>query len=75
MAYNRKNKLKLILDIQEIYMKYSRDKGSSAKWIFENKIKPVYHISRSTFFEYLATNAKKELKDIEEAGKGQIELF
>lgn len=61
-----------ILDIQKIYDEYSRQ-GSTAKWIFENKIEPVYRISRATFFSYLTTDAEGELDEIENSN--QMKLF
>lgn len=66
MAYNKKNKLKRIIDIQQTYLECNRQHGSTAQWVFENKIKPIYHISRSTFYDYLSINAKLELKKLEE---------
>lgn len=75
MAYNKRNKLLRIIDIQDIYLDCTRSHGSSAKWVYENKIKPVYHISRSTFFEYLATNARKELRELDEQDNSQLSLF
>lgn len=77
MAYNRKNILQRMIDIQEIYCLHSQrhQGGSTDKWIFDNIIKPTYRISRATFYEYLGTNAKKELKDILEAEQNQLTLF
>ena len=77
MAYNRKNILQRMIDIQDLYRLHSqRHNGCSTdKWIFENLVWPNYRISRATFYEYLGTNAKKELKDILEAEKEQLTLF
>ena len=61
MAYNRKNLLKTVLEIQQIYMKL-RDDGHSGTWIFENIIHPNYRISRRTLSNYLGINAKGELR-------------
>lgn len=64
MAYNRKNILSRMIDVQEIYLKYQA-LGLNSKQIFELHVKTQYRISRMTFYNYLGTNAKKELKDIE----------
>ncbi len=74
MAYNRKNILKRIVDIQNIVLDHT-SKGVSQEWIFTNMVAPSYHISRSTFYSYLSVNAKLELKKIEEAQKMQMSLF
>lgn len=68
MAYNSINLLKKIVDIQEIYLKYQAD-GVTGEYIYHHHIYPIYRISRKTFYNYLARNAKKELKDIQEAEK------
>lgn len=77
MSYNRRNLLKRIIDIQNIYKKHSKnfDGGCTDKHIFEKIIKPVYHISRSAFYEYLKTPAAKELKDLDEAQKTQLTIL
>lgn len=66
-----------MIDIQELYKKHSqRHHGSSTdKWIYENLVFPTYRISRATFYEYLGTNAKKELADLLEAEQKQLTLF
>lgn len=68
MAYNRGNLLHRIIDIQEIFLKYQAD-GVTGEHIYAKYIFPVYKISRKTFYNYLATNAKKQLSDIREAEK------
>lgn len=76
MAYNSKNLLQKIIDIQNIYLEYNRQ-GVTGEFIFTKYIEPVYHISRSTFYNYLGRNAKKELKEIlavETAKKEQLSL-
>lgn len=77
MAYNRKNILQRMIDIQDLYRLHSQrhQGGCTDKWIFENLVAPSYRISRATFYEYLGTNAKKELKDILEAEQKQLTLF
>jgi hypothetical protein len=62
MAYNNKNFLKKVLEIQEIYLRYNA-RGHSGTWIYDNLIAPNYHISRRTLTNYLAINARKELRE------------
>jgi len=64
MAYNRKNLLLKIIDIQEITLKL-KEKGTTQQWIYDNVIREKYHISLGCFNNYLAVNAKKELKELE----------
>jgi len=64
MAYNRKNILQRIIDIQTIYLQH-KDQGVTGEFIYNRYIHPVYRISRKTFYNYLGINAKKELKDLE----------
>lgn len=77
MSYNRRNILLKIIDIQNIYKKHSKnnDGGCTDKHIYEKIIFPIYRISRSRFYDYLGTFAAKELKELEEAQKKQLELF
>jgi|WetSurMetagenome_2_1015567.scaffolds.fasta_scaffold14226_2 hypothetical protein len=64
MAYNRKNKLRLIIAIQNITLEHTR-KGVSQDWVYKNLIHPRYHVSERTYYNYLATPAKQELKALE----------
>lgn len=70
MAYDRKNRLQRMIDIQEITLEHT-SKGITQEWVYKNVIKPQYRISRRTYFEYLAVNAKKELKDLEQGRNGE----
>jgi hypothetical protein len=65
MAYNKKNKYNRIIEIQTITMKY-KEQGVTQEFIYNNYIKPKFYISRDCFYEYLGTNAKGELKKLEE---------
>jgi len=60
MAYNHRNKLLLIKDIQDIYKAHSAkyDGEANDKYVYENYIEPVYHISVACFYNYLGVNAK-----------------
>lgn len=61
MAYNRRNNLKRIVEIQNLTLEYKK-KGCTLKWIFDNIISSRYFISKGTYSKYLGINAKKELK-------------
>lgn len=61
MAYTNQNHLQTIVDIQNITLEY-KDKGCTQEWIFLKLIRPTYHISRRTFYKYLARAAKAELR-------------
>lgn len=77
MAYSKKNRLKRIIDIQNIY----REKealGVTPMNIYRLYIADQYRISESCFFNYLTIFAKKQLKELEEKDrlkKAQLKLF
>lgn len=70
MGKNRKYLLRRIVEIQKIVLEF-RVKGHFYSWIYENHIRDKYHISKSTFNNYMAINAKKELKLLNQ-GKDEI---
>ena len=74
MAYNSKNKLKRIIDIQEIAKKWQKIGLSNTK-IFEYHVHPIYKISKRTFDEYLGVPAVRDLKKIEAEEAKQYDLF
>lgn len=61
--YNRVNLLRKMVEIQDITLEHQR-RGVSNDWTYQNVIQPKYLISRSTYYQYLATNARKELKEL-----------
>jgi len=63
MAYTKINRLKRIIEIQEIVLKYQKQ-GLTNKSIFELYIKDRYRISKRTFDEYLGIPAKRDLKEL-----------
>lgn len=64
MAYNRRNYLRRIIEIQEIVLRLKReDEDTSLKTIYWEHIEPKYMISKRTFHKYLDINARKELKE------------
>ena len=64
MAYNRKNILKRIIEIQNLTLEQTK-RGVTQEWTYCNLIFPTYLISRATYYRYLGINAKKELKEID----------
>lgn len=63
MAYNRRNYLERIVEVQQIVLN-ERENGATFRWIYKNKIKKQFRISYSTFNNYLAIPASKELKKL-----------
>ncbi|MDD4385837.1 MAG: hypothetical protein PHD06_11740 [Bacteroidales bacterium] len=64
MAYNRKNLLLKILEVQAIALEHQAE-GMYQTEIFKKYIQPRFNISNATYYNYLATNARKELKELE----------
>ncbi len=64
MAYTNRNLLNKIVAIQDI-VKSNQKKGITMLWTFKYEIKPVHHISYSTFNNYMGRNAKKELESLD----------
>lgn len=64
-GYNRRNFLLRVKDIQDIYQEYHK-RGITDKYIYQTHIYPTYKIGRTTFYNYLATPAVRELKELEE---------
>ncbi len=74
MAYNSKNRLELIIDIQEIAKKWQKV-GLNNKQIFIRHVKPIYKFSKRTFDEYLGIPAVRDLKKIKAEEALQFSLF
>ena len=66
MAYTRKYFLNRVKAVNEIYTQNTK-RGASNEWIYEHLIKDVFHISRSTFYDYLTIPYAAQLKEIERA--------
>jgi ribosomal protein S25 len=64
LAYNNKNFLERIVEIQNLTIEQTR-RGVSQAWVYRNVIAPRYRVSESTYYKYLARNVKRELKDAE----------
>ena len=73
MGYNRRNILKRIIEVQNITLEHTKC-GSTQKWVYENIIYPRFLISIANYNNYLAVNAKAELKKMDEAETAQLKL-
>jgi hypothetical protein len=76
MAYNRRNLLIKIVEIQEIVIREQK-RGTTQLWVYKNLIEPHYHIGYSTFNNYLTIPAKKQLEELNHkaiANKRQLTL-
>lgn len=65
MAYNRRNYLERIVEIQKFVLEEQKN-GATLRWIYKNKVYPRYRISYSTYYNYLGMTAAKELKTLEQ---------
>lgn len=65
----RETTLRKIIRVQEITLQHTR-KGVTQKWVFENLIKDQFYIQNErTYYQYLALNAKKLLKELYPKGE------
>ena len=64
MAYTRRYLLNRIKEVCEIYLREAK-RGVNNEFIYDNYIRDRFHISRSTFYEYLAVPYEKELKELD----------
>jgi hypothetical protein len=71
MAYNKKNTLRRMVEVQNITLEYT-SKGSTQEWVYENVIHPRFFISRSTYYSYLGMPAKAELRKLLQEEKKQL---
>jgi len=77
MAYNQRNILKRIVEIQNLTLEHT-SRGVTQVWVYEHVIFPRFVISISTYYNYLSINAKTKLKDYEkecEKRSKQLTLF
>jgi 2-phospho-L-lactate guanylyltransferase (CobY/MobA/RfbA family) len=77
MAYNKKNLLVKIIEIQDIVLRERKKGGISQVYIYNTYVKNQYYISSSTFNNYLARNAKKEMEILnkKDASNTQLDMF
>lgn len=62
-GYNKRNFILKVIKIQEITLEHT-SRGVTQAWIYREIIAPNYFISRTTYYKYLAFNAKSELKKL-----------
>ncbi|MBS2100692.1 hypothetical protein [Carboxylicivirga linearis] len=74
MAYNRRNILQRMVDIQNITLEHT-NKGVTQEHVFKTIIHPQYRICRKTFYSYLGSPAKMELKRLNNVEQQQMQLF
>lgn len=63
MAFSRKNLLFRVKEINEVYLEKAKI-GLTTEFIYRTFIKPRYHISRSTLYDYLAIPYDRQLAEI-----------
>ncbi len=68
MPYNRKNHLLKVKAVCELYDKMHRPDVPIVR-TYRNVIYPCFYIGISTFYRYLNTNYKKELREVAEVAK------
>ena len=78
-GYNKRNKLLRIIQVQDEYMKYANS-GRTTRYIYRTYIYPKFLISNCTFYNYLATPAKRDLQRLDEIERQeketkQLDLF
>ena len=64
MAYTRKYFLNRVREVNEVYLEHHK-RGVFNEFIYKNYIKSRFHISRSTFYEYLTIPYAAQLKEVE----------
>ncbi len=74
MAYNATNRLKRIVDIQNITLEHTA-KGVTQEYVYNMHIYPTYRISRRTYYSYLGYNAKAHLTKLKSGRAKQMALF
>lgn len=74
MAYNVTNRLKRIVDIQNITLEHTA-KGVTQEYVYQELIWPVYRISRRTYYSYLGYNAKAHLTRLRKEREKQLAMF
>lgn len=61
MPYRNVNRLRRIIEIQNITLEYTK-KGMTQEWVYRNIIYPRFYISRMTYYRYLSEPAKREIR-------------
>jgi hypothetical protein len=74
MAYNRRNVLQRMIDIQNITLEHTR-RGVTQEYVYHHIVYPQYRICRKTYYSYLGAPAKMELKRLNAVHQQQPQLF
>ena len=73
MAYTKKYFLERIKQVNEIYLQHAND-GVSNEFIYHHYIREQFHISRTTFYQYLTIPYKTEIAKIQAQQAQQNQL-
>lgn len=65
MAYIKKYFLNRVREVNEVYIEQHR-RGLSNEYIYRNFVRDRFHISRSTFYDFLTIPYAAELRKIEQ---------
>ena len=65
MAFNKRNTLERIIEIQNIVLEHQR-RGVPQTWVYHNVVRKRFYIAYATFKNYMARNARRELKELNE---------
>ncbi len=65
MAYTRRYLLTRIKEVNEIYLRESAH-GVSNEYIYAHHIRDRFHISRTTFYEYLTVPYERQLRELDQ---------
>ena len=65
MAYTKKYFLQRVREVNEVYLEHA-NRGLFNEDIYKHYIRDRFHISRTTFYEYLTIPYNAELKKIEQ---------
>lgn len=74
MAYNKRNRLQRIIEIQEITLRHKK-RGVTQLHVYEKYIRPRFLISLRTYNNYLGINAKSLIKQQPVPDTRQLSLF
>jgi hypothetical protein len=65
MAYSKRHFLRRVKAVNEVYLEHA-ERGVFHAYIYEHYIRNQFHISRSTFYEYLGIPYKQLLRELDE---------
>ena len=74
MAYTKKYFLGKVKEINELYERLSKQ-GLSNECIYIHYVRDVFHISRSTFYQYLCIDYQRQIEALEAVSRRQMTMF